>query len=132
MTGAALSQREQGHDDEGRPGPAHSQRAGVRVRANGQHDGRLDGEVEREGDERGADEAQGAVPAVGIDAGELPHHHHRGEDLDEGVEPETDEGHRPSRACGDGEDDDPGHVPDQRRPLQRQTPSAGRERVHSP
>jgi hypothetical protein len=85
-----------------------------------QHHGGLRQQVDGEGSERVPDQPQAVPLALPAGSGQLPDHDRGGADLDQGVEAEAGQRHRPGRDLGDGQHYDPGHVPGQRHVLQRE------------
>ena len=83
-----------------------------------QGDAGLGQEVDREGDECRADEAQRALLAGLAGSGEFPQHDGAGADLDQAVEPEPCQRDRRGTCCTDGEHEHSDDVPTQRDALQ--------------
>jgi hypothetical protein len=77
---------------------------GLRVSEQGAH--RLHGDVQREREERPADQAQRkSLAALRDRTAELPYHHERARDLDGRVEAEADQCRRSGRGTGEDRDD---------------------------
>jgi hypothetical protein len=79
-------------------------------------------QVDRQRGERVADQPQAAALALLAGAGQLPDHHGGRADLDQRIEREPGQRHRPRRDRRDGQHDDPSHIPRQDRVLQRKAP----------
>jgi thiol-disulfide isomerase/thioredoxin len=61
-----------------------------------------------------------SIPKALSSTGQLPDHHRRRANLDEGVQAEPRERHRPGRDGRHRQHDDPGHIPAQRHVLQHE------------
>ena len=79
---------------------------------------RLQQDVEGEGEEGGADEPQRDALARLTGSRQLPHHHQRGEELDQRVEAEAGECHRMRLVGGYHDDDHPDDIPAEGRVFQ--------------
>jgi hypothetical protein len=84
----------------------------------GKHDQRLHEQVGGERAERAADQPQRPPLPLLTGARQFPQDDRARPDLDQRVQPETGQRHRPRGHRGDREHGDPSHVPAERDPLQ--------------
>ncbi|MGI8756508.1 MAG: hypothetical protein ACR2MB_11730 [Acidimicrobiales bacterium] len=118
-TGVGLAGREAEHDDARGSEPGDAERRRIGSDAQGERGDGLDGDVDGEQEEREADEAHGTgLVVAGFGALELPDDDDRRRDLDERVEREPSQRHRPSRNRSRNQETDLDDVPPERGVLQ--------------
>jgi hypothetical protein len=85
----------------------------MRAVADHQHHRALHRQIASQDQEGTTDHAQCGLLALPVCSRQLPDHHRAGGDLDQRVQAEPRQRHRPSRRRGDCQDGHPDHVPGQ-------------------